>query len=189
MFCTILLKYPFLFCMQTICITSSGAWKLGGFGFSIVLDQNAVDSQSTGPAFHYPVRDKSWHEYLFLSKMKCSLLYVFWRACISYSNWCMCASYFYFYKETKLVIMQLKSGTWTKGLCHSPRDYLCLQAAIEIWEKSEGFCLSFSRRSLLLPLQSRRNYCCVAHTLLVMNLEAAPDKLFVMLLATALCLW
>ena len=54
MFCTILLKYPFLFCMQTICITSSGAWKLGGFGFSIILDRNAVDSHTTGSAFHYP---------------------------------------------------------------------------------------------------------------------------------------
>ena len=132
----ILLKYTFLFCMQTICITSSGAWKLGGFGFSIILDQNAVDSQSTGPAFHYPVRNKSFHEYLLLSKMKCSLHFVCWRVCISYSNWCMCALDFYFYKETKIVITQLKSGTWMKGLCYSPHDYPCLQVEVEIWEKS-----------------------------------------------------
>jgi len=38
--------------VQTVFITSSGAWKLGGFGFAISADQ--ASSGSTSP-FHYPV--------------------------------------------------------------------------------------------------------------------------------------
>ncbi|KAJ7546397.1 hypothetical protein O6H91_08G038400 [Diphasiastrum complanatum] len=37
-------------------VTSSGAWKLGGFGHAINLDQVGADANS-GPAYHYPDYD------------------------------------------------------------------------------------------------------------------------------------
>lgn len=43
----------FLF-WQSVYITSSGAWKLAGFGFAINLDQPGADSAGS-PAFHFPV--------------------------------------------------------------------------------------------------------------------------------------
>lgn len=39
---------------QAVFITSSGAWKLGGFGFAIPADQNSGDSSSI-QSFHYAV--------------------------------------------------------------------------------------------------------------------------------------
>ncbi|KAK1285345.1 hypothetical protein QJS10_CPB20g00417 [Acorus calamus] len=41
---------------ETVYITASGAWKLGGFGFSISLDQASGDSTSM-PPFHYAEYD------------------------------------------------------------------------------------------------------------------------------------
>ncbi|XP_068654052.1 SCY1-like protein 2 A [Aristolochia californica] len=41
---------------ETIFITSSGAWKLGGFGFAISTDQASGDSTAMQP-FHYPEYD------------------------------------------------------------------------------------------------------------------------------------
>ncbi|KAG6388921.1 hypothetical protein SASPL_150357 [Salvia splendens] len=41
---------------ETILITSNGAWKLGGFGFSIAADQSSSDSASV-QAFHYAEYD------------------------------------------------------------------------------------------------------------------------------------
>ena len=46
---------------QTILITSNGAWKLGGFGFSISADQSSSDSASV-QAFHYAVS----HQFLLI---------------------------------------------------------------------------------------------------------------------------
>lgn len=40
--------------VQTVFITSSGAWKLGGFGFAITVDQASGGSASM-QSFHYPV--------------------------------------------------------------------------------------------------------------------------------------
>jgi hypothetical protein len=40
--------------MKTVFITSSGAWKLSGFGFAIATDQVSGDT-STFQAFHFPV--------------------------------------------------------------------------------------------------------------------------------------
>lgn len=41
---------------ETVFITSSGAWKLGGFGFAIAIDQVSGDT-STFQAFHFPEYD------------------------------------------------------------------------------------------------------------------------------------
>ncbi|XP_024396170.1 LOW QUALITY PROTEIN: SCY1-like protein 2 A [Physcomitrium patens] len=41
---------------ESVYLTSSGAWKLAGFGFSISLDQSGVDP-TDGPAFHFPDYD------------------------------------------------------------------------------------------------------------------------------------
>jgi len=41
---------------ETVFITSSGAWKLGGFGFAIAADQVSGDT-STFQAFHFPEYD------------------------------------------------------------------------------------------------------------------------------------
>ncbi|KAG0559084.1 hypothetical protein KC19_10G077800 [Ceratodon purpureus] len=41
---------------ESVYITSSGAWKLAGFGFSSSLDQSGADP-SGGPAFHFPDYD------------------------------------------------------------------------------------------------------------------------------------
>eukprot|EP01018_Ginkgo_biloba_P000863 Gb_28329 [translate_table: standard] len=41
---------------ETVFITSSGAWKLGGFGFAIAADQVSGDTSSV-QAFHYPEYD------------------------------------------------------------------------------------------------------------------------------------
>lgn len=40
--------------LQSILITSNGAWKLGGFGFAIPADQSSNDSGGM-QAFHYAV--------------------------------------------------------------------------------------------------------------------------------------
>lgn len=40
--------------VQTVLITSNGAWKLGGFGFSISTNQPPGDLANV-PAFHYAV--------------------------------------------------------------------------------------------------------------------------------------
>jgi len=45
-------QYAFYSALQTVFITSSGAWKLGGFGFAVSADQ--ASNGSTSP-FHYPV--------------------------------------------------------------------------------------------------------------------------------------
>lgn len=42
--------------LQNVLITSSGAWKLGGFGFAISTDQTSGDMAS-GQAFHYAVSE------------------------------------------------------------------------------------------------------------------------------------
>ncbi|KAG6553544.1 hypothetical protein Mapa_004457 [Marchantia paleacea] len=41
---------------EAVYITSSGAWKLAGFGFAISAEQSVNDSHG-GPAFHYPDYD------------------------------------------------------------------------------------------------------------------------------------
>lgn len=40
--------------MQNVIITSSGAWKLGGFGFAVSIDNTAADT-TNAQAFHYAV--------------------------------------------------------------------------------------------------------------------------------------
>jgi hypothetical protein len=40
--------------LQNVLITSSGAWKLGGFGFAISTDQTSGDMANV-QAFHYAV--------------------------------------------------------------------------------------------------------------------------------------
>lgn len=40
---------------QAVFITSTGAWKLAGFGFCLNMDQASADGLGGGPAFHYPV--------------------------------------------------------------------------------------------------------------------------------------
>lgn len=42
------------FLLQTVLITSNGAWKLGGFGFAITTDQASSDSANV-QSFHYAV--------------------------------------------------------------------------------------------------------------------------------------
>lgn len=42
--------------LQNVLITSSGAWKLGGFGFAISTDQASGD-MANFPAFHYAVSE------------------------------------------------------------------------------------------------------------------------------------
>ncbi|XP_078428236.1 SCY1-like protein 2 A [Wolffia australiana] len=42
---------------ETVFITVTGAWKLGGFGFAISSEQASGDSNSSVPAFHYPEYD------------------------------------------------------------------------------------------------------------------------------------
>ena len=42
--------------LQTVVITSSGAWKLSGFGFAISSDQASGDLANV-PAFHYAVSE------------------------------------------------------------------------------------------------------------------------------------
>ncbi|MCO5572030.1 hypothetical protein L7F22_025781 [Adiantum nelumboides] len=42
---------------EAVFITSSGAWKLAGFGFSLNADQTSADGLGGGPAFHYPEYD------------------------------------------------------------------------------------------------------------------------------------
>lgn len=43
-------------CLQNVLITSSGAWKLGGFGFAISADSNTGD-MTNAQAFHYAVSE------------------------------------------------------------------------------------------------------------------------------------
>eukprot|EP00250_Pteridium_aquilinum_P016453 c23109_g2_i1 orf=408-3092(+) len=42
---------------EAVFITSTGAWKLAGFGFSLSMDQASADGLGGGPAFHYPEYD------------------------------------------------------------------------------------------------------------------------------------
>lgn len=42
--------------LQNVLITSSGAWKLGGFGFAVAVDSNTGD-MSNVQAFHYAVSE------------------------------------------------------------------------------------------------------------------------------------
>lgn len=46
--------YLWILLLQTVFITSSGAWKLGGFGFAIPADQTSSDPTNVQP-FHYAV--------------------------------------------------------------------------------------------------------------------------------------
>lgn len=45
-----------VYTLQNVLITSSGAWKLGGFGFAISTDQASGDMANV-PAFHYAVSE------------------------------------------------------------------------------------------------------------------------------------
>lgn len=42
---------------EAVFITSTGAWKLAGFGFCLNMDQASADGLGGGPAFHYPEYD------------------------------------------------------------------------------------------------------------------------------------
>ena len=44
--------------LQSVLITSSGAWKLGGFGFAISIDPSSGDFSNVH-AFHYSVSEKN----------------------------------------------------------------------------------------------------------------------------------
>lgn len=67
----------FVFLLQSVLITSSGAWKLGGFGFAISTDQSSNDSANS-QAFHYAVSNGLW---LFVTWVyPCILLFALWES-------------------------------------------------------------------------------------------------------------
>lgn len=45
---------PDVYFHQAVFITSTGAWKLGGFGFAVSTEQASGDSNGLA-SFHYPV--------------------------------------------------------------------------------------------------------------------------------------